>query len=372
MPTLQRVLMTADAMGGVWAYALELCRALGHEGIQVDLATLGAPVSAAQWREARQLPNLTLHESHYRLEWMDEPWADVRASGQWLLELEAALAPDIVHLNGFSHGSLPWRTPALVVAHSCALSWWEAVKGEQAPARYAHYGREVSRGLRAAACVVAPSAAMLAATERLHGPLRFTRVIPNARRAEAYPPGPKEEFVLAAGRLWDEAKNLAALDAVAPGLPFPVRVAGEVQHPEGGRARAPHVQSLGTLAPGELAGWMARAAIYALPARYEPFGLSILEAALAGCALVLGDIPSLREVWGEAARFVHPDDEEGLSRALRELMADPTERERLAREARARALTFTPRRMVEAYLELYAALRARPSEAWVSPTLHAS
>ncbi|WNG21070.1 glycosyltransferase family 4 protein [Cystobacter fuscus] len=373
MPTVQRVLMTADTVGGVWAYALELCRALGHEGIQVDLATLGASVSAAQWREARQLSNLTLHESHYRLEWMDEPWEDVRASGQWLLELEAALAPDIVHLNGFCHGSLPWRTPALVVAHSCVLSWWEAVKGEPAPEPYAHYRREVSRGLRAAACVVAPSAAMLAATERLHGPLRFTRVIPNARRAEAYPPGPKEEFVLAAGRLWDEAKNLAALDAVAPGLPFPVRVAGEVQHPGGGgRARAPHVQSLGTLAPGELAGWMARAAIYALPARYEPFGLSILEAALAGCALVLGDIPSLREVWGEAARFVHPDDEDGLARALRELMAHPDEREHLAHAARARALTFTPRRMVEAYLELYAALRARPSEAWVSPAPHAS
>ncbi len=32
-----------------------------------------------------------------------------------------------------------------------------------------------------------------------------------------------------------------------------------------------------------------------LPARYEPFGLSVLEAALSGCALVLGDIPSLRE-----------------------------------------------------------------------------
>ena len=43
---------------------------------------------------------------------------------------------------------------------------------------------------------------------------------------------------------------------------------------------------------------MARASIYALPARYEPFGLSILEAALSGAALVLGDIPSLREVWG--------------------------------------------------------------------------
>jgi glycosyltransferase involved in cell wall biosynthesis len=356
--------MTADTVGGVWTYALELCQALAGDGVRVELATLGAPLSPAQWKEARAVPGLTLHESGYQLEWMDEPWEDVRASGEWLLGLEARLAPDVIHLNGYCHGALPWRTPVLMVAHSCVLSWWEAVKGESAPPRYAHYHQAVARGLRAVEQVVAPSVAMLAAAERHYGPFRSTRVIPNARRAESFPPGPKEPFVLAAGRLWDEAKNLAALEAVAPRLPFPVRVAGETQHPGGSSdARARQVQPLGRLTPEELAGWMARAAVYALPARYEPFGLSVLEAALAGCALVLGDIPSLREVWGEAARFVHPDDRDGLARTLTELMAAPSERERLAALSRARALTFTPRRMAEAYLELYAALR---------PALHAS
>ncbi|MFY0528349.1 glycosyltransferase family 4 protein [Archangium gephyra] len=350
-----------------------LCQALAEDGVRVELATLGAPLSPAQWVEARAVPGLTIHESSYQLEWMDEPWEDVRASGEWLLGLEARLAPDIIHLNGYCHGALPWRAPVLMVAHSCVLSWWEAVKGESAPGRYARYQQEVARGLRAAARVVAPSEAMLAAAERHYGPFRSTSVIANARRAESFLPGPKEPFVLAAGRLWDEAKNLAALDAVAPRLPFPVRVAGETQHPGGGSdARAHQVQPLGRLTPEELAGWMARAALYALPARYEPFGLSVLEAALAGCALVLGDIPSLREVWGDAARFVHPDDGDGLARTLTELMAEPAERERLAARARARALTFTPRRMAEAYLELYAALRARPSEPRVQAALHAS
>lgn len=372
-PFVRRVLMTADTVGGVWTYALELCQALAVDGVRVELATLGAPLSPAQWVEARAVPGLTIHESSYQLEWMDEPWEDVRASGEWLLGLEARLAPDIIHLNGYCHGALPWRAPVLMVAHSCVLSWWEAVKGEAAPERYARYQQEVARGLRAAARVVAPSVAMLAAAERHYGPFRSTRVIPNARRAESFLPGPKEPFVLAAGRLWDEAKNLAALEAVAPRLPFPVRVAGETQHPGGGSdARARQVQPLGRLTPEALAGWMARAAIYALPARYEPFGLSVLEAALAGCALVLGDIPSLREVWGEAARFVHPDDGDGLTGALTELMASPAERERLAALSRARALSFSPRRMAEAYLELYAALRARPSEPRIQPALHAS
>ena len=60
--------------------------------------------------------------------------------------------------------------------------------------------------------------------------------------------------------------------------------------------------------------WLRRATIFALPARYEPFGLSALEAGLAGCALVLGDIP-MREVWHDAAMFVPPEQPAALENA---------------------------------------------------------
>ena len=158
--------MTADTVGGVWTYALELCRTLAAQGVEVALATMGAPLSPAQWTEAKQVPGLSLHESTYQLEWMDDPWKDVRAAGEWLLELEARLRPGLIHLNGYCHGALPWRAPALVVAHSCVLSWWEAVKGESAPGRYARYREEVARGLRAVARVVAPSEAMASSAAR--------------------------------------------------------------------------------------------------------------------------------------------------------------------------------------------------------------
>jgi glycosyltransferase involved in cell wall biosynthesis len=71
---------------------------------------------------------------------------------------------------------------------------------------------------------------------------------------------------------------------------------------------------------------MERAAIYVLPARYEPFGLSALEAALSGCALVLGDLPSLREIWGETAVFIPPDDSEALHSAVSALIGSPERR----------------------------------------------
>lgn len=353
--------MTADTVGGVWTYALELTRALAPHGVEVVLATLGAPLTPAQWAEAQALPNLTVEQSTFQLEWMDEPWADVAAAGDWLLGLEARHRPDVVHLNGYAHGALPWAAPVLVVGHSCVLSWWEAVKGEPAPERYARYREEVTRGLRAAAKVVAPSRAMLDALQRLYGPLEDAAVLFNARRSEDFPPtATREPLILTAGRLWDEAKNVAALEAVAPRLGWPVKVAGETQHPSGFQRPSRHVEPLGRLSSSELAGWMGRAAVYALPARYEPFGLSPVEAALAGCALVLGDIPSLREVWGEAALFVPPDDADALAGALETLRQDAALRSRFASRARARALEFTPARMASGYLAVYAAL-ARPA-----------
>ena len=66
------------------------------------------------------------------------------------------------------------------------------------------------------------------------------------------------------------------------------------------------------------------------------FGFSVLEAALSGCALVLGDIPSLREIWGDAALFVPPDDTERSAKTLsNSLIAVP----RLARRDVAQELT---------------------------------
>jgi glycosyltransferase involved in cell wall biosynthesis len=353
LPLPRRILMTADTVGGVWTYALDLARALAERGVAVSLATMGARLTRGQWEEARAAPRLEVFASAYRLEWMAEPWEDVARAGKWLRRLEEQVRPDVVHLNGYAHAALPWCAPTVVVGHSCVLSWWEAVHGEAAPPEWDRYRAAVRRGLRAADLVVAPSGAMLEALERHYGPLPAVRVIPNGRHPSLFAPGAKEELVLSVGRLWDQAKNTAALAAVARELPWPVYLAGEEKHPDGGAARHDGVRLLGRLTPPELAPWFARAAVYALPARYEPFGLSALEAALAGCALVLGDIPSLREVWGDAAVFVPPDDTAALREALLGLMRDGERRSRLAARARARAQRYTPGRMADGYLGAY-------------------
>ncbi len=355
--------MTADTVGGVWTYALELTAALAPFGVEVTLATMGGPLSADQRAAAARLDNLAIRESRYRLEWMEAPWGDVRDAGTWLVALEAEVRPDLVHLNGYAHGALDWRAPVLVVGHSCVLSWFAAVRGEVPYEQWRRYRRAVARGLRRADFVVAPTAAMRDALRTHYGSFGRSGVVYNGRRAGDFPPREKEPFVLCAGRLWDAAKNVRALQAVAPALSWPVCVAGAERHPEGGTVRLENVKLLGRLAPSALARWMGHASIYALPARYEPFGLTALEAGLAGCALVLGDIPSLREVWGDAALFVPPDDHAALAGALQRLIDDRALRRRMRRRARERALAFTPDRMARRYLDVYAALLGRSEAA---------
>lgn len=358
-----RVLLTADAVGGVLTYALDLTRCLTEDGVEVHLAVLGQQLSGPQRAAALRAGTASVQECPGALEWMAEPWADVERSGAWLRDLAEQLRPDVVHLNGYAHAALPWPAPVLVAAHSCVLSWWWGVHGVAAPAEWDEYRRRVAAGLAAADLVVAPTAAMLAELHRWYG-VTGGVVVPNGRRPEQLSGVgsgvDKEPLVLGAGRVWDEAKNLHRLVAAAPRLGWPVVVAGDATSPDGRAVELPAGARLtGPLAWEELAVWMQRAAVLAAPSAYEPFGLTALEAAHAGCALVLGDIPSQHEVWGDAALYVDPHDTDALVTALERLTQDPGLVQRYGGRARARALHYLPDRMGTTYLELYRRLQSR-------------
>jgi glycosyltransferase involved in cell wall biosynthesis len=359
---VNRVLMTADTVGGVWTFALDLAQALAPYGVEVCLAAMGGEPSASQRAEAAAIGNLQLFASEYKLEWMEDPWRDVEASGYWLLDLERRLHPSIVHLNTFGHGALSWSVPAMLTAHSCVFSWWASVKGGTPPASWNRYRVEVERSLRCVPVVTTPSSAMQRALKRLYGvTAECCRVIPNGRDPQRFCAEEKQPFILAAGRLWDEAKNVAALRDVAGQLSWPVYVAGEARDPNRKSHALPGLHMLGKLDQRQLAKWYARASIFAAPARYEPFGLSILEAALSGCALVLGDIESLRENWQDAAIFVRPDDREQLTSALQMLIENPEVRVEWAARSTERAQRFPATRMAAQYVEIYRELTGERS-----------
>jgi glycogen synthase len=346
------VLMTTDAVGGVWRYSLDLCRELSRGGSTVTLVCLGPAPTEEQRAHARLVPGLTLREHAEPLEWMPEPWSGVDRAGRYLLALCDELRPDVVHLNGYSHGALELGVPKVVVGHSCVLSWWQAVEATPTPSHLTTYRERVARGLRGAQAVIAPSNAMLESMKQNYG-LESGTVIFNGssrpRASDVHGAGRKEPFVLCAARLWDRAKNVDALAKAALGCEWPVMVAGAGQAPSA-------VTALGQLGTEALAEWMQRAAIYALPARYEPFGLSVLEAAATGAALVLGDIPSLRELWGDAAVYVAPDDVSSLRSALNRLAQDASLRAALGQRARQRAARYTLERQARCYRNVYGEL----------------
>jgi glycosyltransferase involved in cell wall biosynthesis len=345
-----RVMMTTDAVGGVWIYASTLARALCRRGLEVSLVTLGPAPRPDQLDSIAEIPGLTLETTDLALEWIDPEGMDFQRATDRLLTIEDRVGPDVVHLNSYREAMSAWRTPVIVVAHSCVRSWWLACRGEEpSEPRWSTYMENVYAGLSAATRWLAPTRSFRNTVAELYEPESAGLVIPNG--IEQQLPGTrKQRFILAAGRQWDEAKNLSMLRRVASRVPWPIQTNGPIDicRDDGGQAEPSNELSHPVLLEA-----MRRASILASPAVYEPFGLTILEGAAAGCALVLSDIETLRELWDGAALFVEARDEAAWQAALTSLTRDDAMREYLQKRAADRAQSFTLDVTVDAYVKLY-------------------
>ena len=340
-------MVTTDTVGGVWRYAVELAAGLAGFGGTVTLVTMGPRASPAQRAEACAIKGLTFVETGLPLDWTAEDEAVLDATGLRLREIAAETGVRSVHLHAPALvGDAPWPVPVVAVAHSCVATWWRAVRGGELPPDLAWRARATGAGLRRAGAAVAPSRAFADAVEAEYD-IETIGVIHNGRRP-VLGAAPSARAVLAAGRLWDEGKGMAALDRAAARLSAPVRAAGPSQGP-GGTAHFEHLELLGTLDEEAMAAARAQATVFAAPARYEPFGLAVLEAAQAGLALVLSDIPTFRELWDGAALFA-PDDD-ALGATLERALDDPAP---LAAKARARAEHYSWTRLAVATLAKHA------------------
>lgn len=346
-----RLLMTTDTVGGVWTYSCSLASDLAKAGVDVTLVTMG-PRARTDERDRLQGSRVRLIETDLALEWQDPEGQNVADASRVLAGLVARLRPDVVHLNSFREASFGWTAPTVLVAHSCVNSWAQACRDTawlEEP-RWRRYTERVAAALEEAQAWVCPSQAFHDVISELYHPHSRGTVIWNGIAPGDFV-GRKHDVILAAGRLWDRAKNIEVLAAAARGLAWPVEVAGAADASPSGS-----VSWLGHLPPEAMHSHLRHAAIFVSPALYEPFGLSVLEAASAGCALVLSDIPTFRELWDGAATFVHPTDTAALHRALAGLCADARERSRLQRAAYEHSLTYSQARMTGAYLSLYESL----------------
>ena len=350
-----RVLMTTDTVGGVWTYASTLARELCNTGIEVFLVTLGPEPRSDQLDAVAGISGLTVEITDLALEWIDPEGLDFRRATDRLTSIERRIRPDVVHLNSYREAVSGWRAPVVVVAHSCVRSWWRACRGEEpTESRWLDYMANVQAGLCAAERWVAPTHAFRDMISRLYEPTSNGLVIWNGIDAEPTRAG-KQPFILAAGRQWDEAKNLSILADIAPHLPWPIQTIGPatLQGENALKAALPQTEGSHGLSHGALLETMQRASVLASPALYEPFGLTVLEAAAAGCALVLSDIDSFRELWDGAALFVDARDTAEWQAALAALTRNDALREDLHRRATQRSRRYSLRKTATAYIQLY-------------------
>jgi glycosyltransferase involved in cell wall biosynthesis len=354
-----RIMLTTDAVGGVWRYSMELARGFAHRGAEVVLAVLGPAPAPAQRKEADAIAGIRLCITRLPLDWTAETPVVLDSAAVRLMHLAVEHDVATVHLHTPSLiGAVQWPVPTVAVAHSCVATWWQAAGDGALPPDLVWRAAAMARGLARADIVVAPSTSFAAALRTCYRLERGIHVIHNGR-APLHGQALRRPVVLTAGRLWDSGKGIATLDAAAGRLAYPVQAAGPMTGPNGAAITVRHLRLLGNLDEADLAQAYAGAAVFASVARYEPFGLAVLEAAQSGCALVLSDIPTFRELWNDAAMFVPPDDPEALAGALQRLLSDPGLCGRHAELARGRARTFDPARMAAATWDLHLAALTR-------------
>jgi glycosyltransferase involved in cell wall biosynthesis len=258
-----------------------------------------------------------------------------------------------------------------VVAHGDLITWWKAVHGREPKdsAWLSWYRHTIAEGIAAASAVVAPSEWMLNSIRATYSAGVREIVIHNGRNPIFFNPyTTKEDSVLSVGRLLDPAKQVNLLTQEPQ--PIPVCIVGEesqdavrkvplradVQFRDG----CAGVALKGAQSESQLRTLYSKSSIYAGTSRYEASGMSILEAALSRCALVLNDIPPLRELWGNAAVYFRSNDSSSLADMIRLFIDDPQLRRNFANRAFQRAREcFNAHRMTDNYIQLYRSIAAR-------------
>ncbi|MGN6270153.1 MAG: glycosyltransferase family 4 protein [Sphingomonas sp.] len=354
-----RLLMTADAVGGVWQYATDLAEALAPHDVEAVLVLLGPSPSAAQRARAEAIAGLTLIDTGLPLDWMADGPAPVVCAGEVVAEIAAREAVDLVQLNMPTLGARAhFPAPVVAVTHGCVGTWWQAARQEPLDPNFAWHRAMMRDGLARADFVVAPSAAYGAIVrhyyELPHAPL----TVHNGRIAADAAPAARHDCALTVGRLWDTVKQAELLDAAAARLAVPFHAAGAVTGPHGEQVSLDHLHLLGELNAPEIAAALAAQPVFVSAASFEPFGLAVLEAAQAGCALVLSDIGTFRELWDGAALFVSEQTPDAYARAVEQVIGNEQQRRTLGEAAKARAERYTPDASAAAMARIYRALQA--------------
>jgi phosphatidylinositol alpha-mannosyltransferase len=253
---------------------------------------------------------------------------------------------------------------ALLFANAPLVGTFHAA-GESAPYRYLGWGlRRMAKRLDHR-CAVSPDAERLASTA-LGGTyeLLFNGIeVERFAVGEAHPTAGPTIFFL--GR-HEPRKGLDVLLAALADLPDDVHVWVGGDGPQSAELREQYghdqrIEWLGRISDDERAARMRGCTVYCSPSvRGESFGMVLLEAMAAGCALVASDLDGHRNVAtdGVDALLAPVGDAAALAKAIRRVLDDGALRAELVAGGRRRAEELSMGRLAQRYAEIYAAVAA--------------
>lgn len=338
--------------GGVQGQVLGLARALrsmGHE-VRVLGPCDGPPPDAGVTPLGRSVPTAA-NGSVAPL--APDPSAQLRTIRALRDE-----AFEVVHLH---EPIAPGPTMTALLFSSGPLVGTFHAAGESAAYRYLGWGLKRMAKRLDHRVAVSPDAQALAEAS-LGGTyeLLFNGIeVDRFAHGEAHPVEAPTIFFL--GR-HEPRKGLDVLLAAMADLPSDVRlwVGGDGPQTEELRARHgadPRIEWLGRISDEERAARMRGCTVYCSPSvRGESFGMVLLEAMAAGCALVASDLDGHRNVAtdGVDALLVPVGDTSALAKALRRVLDDPGLRVELVAGGRRRAEELSMARLAERYAAIYA------------------
>jgi glycosyltransferase involved in cell wall biosynthesis len=343
--------------GGTAASALGTARALVARN-DVDLIGVAARHSQpplSPWR-----PPIPVHHLGLPRRALYQSWHTLRRP-----KVERATGPvDVIHATGMAVP--PRSAPLVVTVHDLAFVGHPEY-GTRAGHRFFRRSLELTR--KHADLVLCPSDATRRDCIAQGIAADRVRVVPwgvdtpseSSRRADRLAtyglrPG---RYVLWVGTV-EPRKNLSALLDAFTRLDrsdLTLALVGPKGWNEDLRVRlAPieeHVRVLGFVPPADLSALYAHASVFCYPSLSEGFGMPVLEAMVAGAAVVTSKGTATEEVLGGGGIAVDPQDVEAIADALAALVDDPEERARLGAAAVARAAMFSWQRTASLTFDAY-------------------
>ena len=338
-----KILMTTDVKSEIWDYSLTLSRSLlKHFNAEISMISMGGKPTD---RQKEELENLNIEFQF--TDFQHDIFADIEAN-QDISNIKTLFEntikefnPHIIHLN---HGypNFDFKTPCVFTCHDNLLN-----------KNLLNYKQTINKSLNNADIIIAQSKFTAECLMKTYNLKTGIRIIYNGIDYNPYSGSPESPTLVACENSPNPGKNINFLLNIAYKLPDNIKMKIIVDS-KPYRKPPRNVEFFTNLAGSELQAVYKNSSIYLALSNYESNGLSSIQAAYSGCAILANDLPIFKELWGDCAYIFERDNPNSLMRCINNLIENRHFFEITSRNCQAKALSmFNSKRMAYEYINLY-------------------